>query len=267
MFIHKVFQIIIGFFLASMISWLAEKLHYLTKKGMVAAIVVGGIIFSSGRTAWSALILIFFFSSSLLSRISQKDSAGQPRPGTRDWGQVLANGSTGAIFALLFFVQPEWQWPAVGYAGALAAVTADTWATEIGTLSRRKPRLITTWKPVPPGTSGGITPLGTVSAVAGSACISLSAALLFQELSNLWILAGLLTAGLLGSFLDSFLGATIQAMYRCPSCEKMSEQHPFHHCQTRTEQIRGWSWLTNDGVNFLSSLGGALLAILVWYAI
>jgi uncharacterized membrane protein len=55
---------------------------------------------------------------------------------------------------------------------------------------------------------------------------------------------------LLGSLFDSFLGATVQAIYFCPTCDKETERHPVHTCGTPTAMIRGWEWLNNDWVNF-----------------
>jgi uncharacterized membrane protein len=62
--------------------------------------------------------------------------------------------------------------------------------------------------------------------------------------------------------MDSLLGATVQAIYYCPSCRKETERHPLHTCGTPTEQVRGWSWMNNDWVNFACGGVGAGLALL-----
>lgn len=57
--------------------------------------------------------------------------------GTRDVGQVLANSVAGVLFLLVFIPDsgnPDLATaPMIAYVGAIAAVTADTWSTEIGT--------------------------------------------------------------------------------------------------------------------------------------
>jgi len=153
-----------------------------------------------------------------------------------------------------------------GYTGALATATADTWATELGVLSPHQPRLITTGKPVGPGTSGGMTLLGTGAGAVGALALGLVFWLLQRcpkSLASLPLIA--LFSGLSGSIVDSILGATVQAMYYCPTCEKETERY-VHKCGTRTLPLRGIAWLNNDVVNFIATLSGALTAmgIAVW---
>jgi uncharacterized membrane protein len=69
----------------------------------------------------------------------------------------------------------------------------------------------------------------------------------------------LAAAGLAGSMFDSLLGATVQAIYRCPSCAKETEKHPRHSCGTPTERIRGLASINNDVVNLACSAAGALI--------
>ncbi len=69
-----------------------------------------------------------------------------------------------------------------------------------------------------------------------------------------------LSSGLSGSLLDSYLGATVQAMYYCPHCHKETERR-VHSCGTATQLLRGLPWLDNDGVNFLTTVAGGCVAM------
>lgn len=70
-------------------------------------------------------------------------------------------------------------------------------------------------------------------------------------------------AGLLGNFVDSCLGATVQALYTCPACEKETERHPRHSYGTATVFKRGLPWLNNDWVNTACTLRAGLLGVLL----
>jgi uncharacterized membrane protein len=153
----------------------------------------------------------------------------------------------------------------------MAAVNADTWATELGVLNPSPPRLITTGKTVERGTSGAISLLGSLAALGGAGLVALLAAAFSTQTPDplrgfLIVMTASLLGGLAGSFFDSLLGATVQAMYYCPACQKETERHPRHLCGAETVQRRGWGWLNNDGVNFAASLAGALVAMALWSA-
>ena len=115
-------------------------------------------------------------------------------------------------------------------------------------------------KPVTPGTSGGVTVLGSAAALAGAAFIGAAAALLAPQAaaSPGVLIAVAAMAGLIGAFADSLLGATAQAMYRCSICGSDTERA--EHCGGAAEQIRGFAWMTNDAVNMVSSAVAGLLA-------
>ena len=258
-------QLVYGFLLALIIAFLAYRAHSLNKSGALAAIFTGTIIFGVGGWDWAILLLTFFITSSVLSRafkkqktkLEEKYSKGHQR----DAGQVFANGGVAAVFALLHGFFPAALWPWLGFAAALAAVNADTWATELGVLNPRPPRMITNLrKVVEKGTSGGISLVGTLASIAGSAVIAILALFLNPAVTPAFCL--LLTAsGLAGSLFDSLLGATVQAIYFCPKDQKETERHPLHLCGTETVHLRGWKWLTNDWVNFACGAMGAVLAV------
>lgn len=258
-------QLLVGFFAGILIAYLAWRAHSLDRSGAWAAALSGGLIFGLGGWAWAFLLLTFFISSSALSRAFSRRKAGLSekfsKGSQRDWAQVLANGGLGAFLAILNLLFPGQSWPWIAFIGAMAAVNADTWATELGVLNRTPPRHLITLQPVEAGTSGAISLGGTLAALTGGGVIGL-AAWLFSP-SGWQVIPLAMLAGLAGSFFDSLLGATLQAIYYCPACQKETERHPEHLCGAPTRQIRGWSWLNNDWVNFTCSLVGALSALIL----
>lgn len=229
----------------------------------MAAIGVGTLTFGIGGWLPGVLLLLFFISSSLLSRVGgvrkRAVAAAFAKGGRRDAGQVMANGALAALLSVGYGLTGETIWLA-GVTGALAAVNADTWATELGVLSRLWPRLVTSGARVEPGTSGAVSLLGLLAALGGALLIGLPAAAAARA-GWLAFVGG--AGGLAGSLCDSLLGATVQAVYTCPACAKETERHPLHTCGAPTLYRRGWRWLDNDGVNFSASLVGALTGV-IW---
>jgi len=262
-------QLLIGFLLAIIVAIAAYRAHSLSRSGALAALLEGTIIFGLGGWQWAVILLIFFVSSSLLSRLFSKRKSKLnekfDKGSQRDAGQVLANGGIAALFAGLHFFLPDALWPWLAFTASLAAVNADTWATELGVLNPTPPRLITTSKIVEKGTSGGISPGGTLAALAGAGLVAASAQLV-RPVPGFLLLFSLTTlAGLLGALFDSYLGATVQAIYICPTCNKETERHPLHTCGTTTSLLRGFTWLNNDIVNIGCALTGALLGfVILW---
>ncbi len=271
-------QLIFGIILSGLIALLACRRGSLSSGGAAGAMLVGTIIFGFGGVVWGLLLILFFVTSSLLSHYKEsvKESLAEKfaKGHQRDIGQTLANGGTGALFALLTLLNPGPVMLAA-FLGAMATVNADTWATELGVLHKNPPRLITTWKVVEPGTSGGVSMTGFYAKLGGSLLIGLGALLFFviEELlggtpaPGWWVIPAALAGGLAGSYFDSLLGATVQAIYTCPACNKETERHPTHLCGTSTQHKRGWLWLSNDLVNTISSLVGALAAVGVWWVL
>lgn len=261
---HNLPRLLLGFALAALIAFLGYRRRSLSRSGAAGAVLVGAIIFGFGGLAWGILLITFFASSSALSHYKepQKERLAEKfsKSGQRDLAQALANGGAGMLIAILWVLKPEsFLWAA--FVGAMAAVNADTWATELGVLSKRAPRLVTNGKTVEVGTSGGITLAGTLAAASGAALIALVGAIA----AGGWPLALAATlGGLLGCLFDSLLGATAQAIYFCEACGKETERHPTHTCGNPTRLSRGWRWLDNDWVNFLSSIFGAFVTAALW---
>lgn len=277
-------RLVIGLLLSAAIGLLAYRRNSLAPSGVAGAVLVGTLIFGFGGWTWGLVLISFFVSSSLLSHYRQADKMALAekfaKGERRDLGQVLANGGAGALLALaVYFLldlqgqaragNPLYIYLTLAFFGAMAAVNADTWATELGVLARETPRMITTGRPAAPGTSGAITRYGTLAALTGAAFIGVAAFVLIQLaslattgallLADLPIVVIAAAAGLVGSLFDSLLGATVQRIYWCNHCEKETERQ-VHSCGARTRPLRGWGWMNNDMVNFVASLVGGLLA-------
>jgi uncharacterized protein (TIGR00297 family) len=260
---------IVGAICALVVSGLAYRKESLTLSGALAATVMGTIYFAAGHLFWFGILLVFFVSGSVLSKYKQshKNELEQSyaKTGRRDAGQVLANGGLGMLLCLMNAIWPHPSW-AYAYVGVMATVTADTWATEIGSLSRKLPRSILNGRRLPAGTSGGVSLLGTMAAAIGGAMIGVFA-WLFEVISGpldrslpIWLLVGII-AGLVGAFTDSILGASLQLMYKCRVCDKDVEV--LHHCGQETVKIRGSNLMNNDAVNIWSSILGGCAALVI----
>ncbi len=254
----------IAFALALFVAYIAFRAGMLDRRGAAAAAALGTIVFGLGGWQWAVLLLSFFLSSSVLSKAfkSRKHDTLEvySKGDRRDAAQVAANGGLAALFVGAHLAWANSDWPWIGFAASLAAANADTWATELGALSRTKPRLITNLShEVEPGSSGAISITGTLAALGGAAAIAMFTAWL--DHANPWISwVSVSAGGFIGCMADSLLGATKQAIYVCPRENRETEQHPLHSCGSPTILVRGWGWLNNDWVNVFCTVVGALIA-------
>jgi uncharacterized protein (TIGR00297 family) len=245
-----------------------------TRDGALAGFLVGAVTLYVGGFFYWAMLMLFFVSSTVASRIgaTRKSSLARihEKDDRRDAVQVLANGGVSLAALVLFGLTREPAF-AVAAAAGFASVNADTWASELGVLSATPPRSIITGDQLPAGASGGVTWMGTIASVGGSALIGL------WFMGGIWIqrslppgnttvgyglhpftgLAIVVLAGALGSVVDSVLGATIQAQYR-DSEGSFTERR--RSGSVSNELVRGFRVVTNDAVNFLSSLAAATVS-------
>jgi uncharacterized protein (TIGR00297 family) len=270
----------IGFACSLTIAALAYAKRSLTGTGAAAAVIIGTIMFALGSLVWFGTLIAFFVSSTALTKWKQKVKAKHEsvyeKGARRDAGQVAANGGLAVLLCAADYLWPHPYWFAV-FLGAMATVNADTWATEIGGLSKRLPRSILTWKQVPKGTSGGVSLLGSGAVVFGGLFIGAAAWLLQEFAAGTRVGAGEVAAaeriaalpmftlslvgGFIGAMTDSIIGAKWQVMYRCAVCAREVEHE--WHCSESALLIRGLPWLHNDAVNFLSSAVGGLASLAI----
>lgn len=265
--------------------WTRSKKHLRWPDGVITAGLISSFLYIVNFFFW-LLLALFFASSSLLTRYREKDKESLQtifdKGGERDGYQVLAN-SFGLVIAAVFElftngIQLEIS-PilVVGATIFIAVVTADTWATEIGTLSNKQPRLILMpWKPVPRGTSGGVTLIGFFAAFLGSSFISTIMGLyvwtqIFYfnsssslELNILTLVLFVAIFGFFGQTLDSILGETVQAMYHCPECLKTVESAYHVSCGVKTNFKSGFQFFSNDLVNVSAGLISVIFGIIMF---
>jgi uncharacterized protein (TIGR00297 family) len=232
--------------------------RFLTLSGALATFLLAVIVFGTGGWQWAIPIVVFFVLSSLLSKYgrSRKKAFDQvfEKSGTRDWGQVVANGGIAGLVAFLSGIFPGYDFYPL-YLGALAAATADTWGTEIGVLTKGKTVSVISLRQVEVGTSGGISEYGTFGGVVGAAVVALSGYPWYTELRTTVVVV---VGGVVGSLADSLLGATLQAQFKCEACGKTTERTT--HCGRATALHRGVRWVGNDLVNGICALVGAVVA-------
>ena len=236
------------------------KARALTRSGAAAGLAAGTIAVSAGWS-WGVLLLGLFVTGSALSRIGEDEKARLLGPvveknAGRDARQVVANGAVYAAAAAGMILTHHALWYAIGI-GALAASAADTWSTEIGTLSGGAPRLIVSGRTVAAGTSGGLTLAGTLGAIAGAMSAALGAKLAGWPVPIVAVIAG----GLAGALGDSLLGATAQSRRWCEECRSGTERM-VHTCGCKTIPAGGITGFDNDGVNFVSTVIGGVMSLL-----
>ena len=217
---------------------LAQRAPLLTKAGWVHAGILGTLLWGSlGWPGWLAVVL-YLLVGSLVTRLGlrRKQDLGlaEGRGGRRGPENVWGSAATGAGLALLCTL----PWAPVpllliGFAASFSAKLADTCGSEIGKRWGRHTVLVTSLRPVPPGTEGAISLEGSLASLAGSALMALVALQLgLLQGGGAWLLVTLV--GLVATLIESLIGATLQGRI---------------------------AWLSNELVNGLQTLIAALLAI------
>lgn len=244
---------------------IAYKKKSLAFSGTIATLIVGALVFwNLGFGGWMILI-IFFVSSTLLTKIarpySMRVAVGiQKKGGCRDYMQVIANGGPATVCAVLYGITGDHIFLML-FGCAVAEANSDTWAGEIGILSDQSPVLITTFKECEPGLSGGVTILGTFGGLCGSALIAISWFIIFHKFGNFDYLSDtiiIIISGFTGCIIDSILGCTVQGHYYDESTNRITE-HPTRN-GAKFPLCRGFAFIDNDIVNLLSNIYSIIFA-------
>ncbi|OQS03816.1 hypothetical protein THRCLA_03892 [Thraustotheca clavata] len=280
-----VIRCIVGLLVGFLAAYRGLRKKSLDKSGAIAAFVVGATSMGCGYR-FGILLLGFYFSGSKLTTFQENRKAmmdaSVKEGGQRSARQVLACSLLACIVCVIYasvvgddaqidpIKQPTATFLWGCYIGHYACCAADTWASELGVLSPSPPVLITKfWIKVPTGTNGGISCVGTLASAAGGAFIGLLFyvyGVIFLPSTSVpqWpsITFGLVS-GLFGSFLDSLLGATIQATWYDDTTKKIAPR-PLKTQPFTYRHVCGYDVLTNEQVNLVSV---ALTTIISGYLI
>lgn len=262
----------------------------LSVSGALAGMLVGFIVTLSNYCFLGAL-LAFFISASKATKFrsdkKKKFEDNFKEGGQRNWLQVVCNGGVATLLAFIYMIDGgcgertidfshsyATSWLCMALLGAICCCSGDTYSSEIGSaVGSGSPRLITTLRKVPRGTNGGISFVGTLASGIGGLIVGIvyyTVLILCASRHQLavappqWpiVIVGAL-AGLAGSLIDSFLGATFQFSGINRKTQKIVETPG-----PDVDAICGSAVLDNHGVNLLSSIITALvtpqIGIAVW---
>ena len=249
--------ILIMFFMLAF-ALIAYRKKHLTKNGSVAAFVSGVVVFWCSHFQGFILLCCFYFSSYAVGKYCASKRKIEKKGHTRDYMQVLANGLLAVIAALQYENTRNIRF-LIMFGAVIAEATSDTWAGEIGRLSDKPPVSIRTFQIVPKGLSGGVTAMGFAGAAAGSFFIAIMWFILFPVKVNFVSVLIITFCGFAGCILDSFLGATCQAMYLDEKKDALTENDIDEEGNKR-QLVRGLSWMDTDIVNLSSNIFAAMCA-------
>lgn len=267
----------VALLVATLLAYRAVHKQSLSKAGAVAGFMVGFLIVATG---WRGMVLLFFYqigstATKYKKGVKQTLDATAAEASVRGVGQVLACSILAVILSLVhvyycgaevpidFMDEPLASRLSSAILAHHATCLADTLASELGILAKQPPVLVTKpWKTVPAGTNGGITIAGTLFSLAGGLLMGLLTVAMdaVTGLSPLNIVATTLFGGLcgvVGSMVDSLLGATIQATYWDVDAKII--HHADAHMAKSAKHVSGIDVLSNEQVNLVSVAATTLL--------
>ena len=231
----------------------------LTRGGIIAAIFLDVAISISLGNLGFLLLFAFLVLGILTDKLKKKSTDNkEEKSSRRDASQVLANGLVPIICAALYFTLGNRAF-LLAFVAALAEALGDTAASSLGIYSKSTFDLFK-FRKCEQGISGGVSLIGTLSAVIFSAIIPLIA-FAFGLISPSDMIIAIAIA-ILGVFFDSLLGSILQAKFRCSVCDILTEKR--EHCGTPTELVSGIRFIRNDTVNALSTIFTAVVTIVLF---
>ncbi len=256
---HVPEQMITAVVLAFCIGIVSYYVKFLSASGSVATFLLATIVYGIGGWKWTVPILTFFIGSSILSKFGKSRKQHLvtifDKTDIRDSGQVAANGGVAGLIVIFWYIFPERAELYYLYVAALTAVTADTWGTEIGILSKANPRSIISMKNVERGTSGAISLQGIIGGMIGACIVILSAIAMDESLFSGQVILAFLISGFAGTVVDSVLGASLQVQYKT-SDGLLTERNLVNGKPTLF--VSGIKWINNDAINWMCALSGVI---------
>lgn len=209
------------------------------------------------------MAVCLFAVEAVISRITSKmfnsrNEDGDAEKSTRGGWQIFVNSVIIMLFTLLYSVLGVRALAFVAFAVFIEEFT-DSVASDVGRLAKKPPIDILRFRRVKAGVSGGVSLLGTCAAVV---CAAVGAALPFIffefDVRAYFVMFGV---AVLGMVIDSVLGSSIQALYKCPECGKTTEKS--EHCGSNAELVKGLRIVNNSMVNLLSAVATAAIAVTI----
>ncbi len=230
-----------AFLINFLLIFLGQKIPVLTKKGWIHAGALGTLLLGSiGWKGWLS-VCIYLLLGTLVTKIGYKNKASrgiaEARGGKRGPENVWGSAATGCLLALLSCFWTDYL-PLfmVGFAASFAAKLSDTFSSEIGKRFGKRTFLITTLKPVSPGTEGAISVEGSLAGLLGSLIMTV-VMIYLSVISGLYVALIVLSSGYVATILESYIGAI---------------------AQNKIE------WLSNELVNFIQTSLAAIISIFLY---
>ena len=202
-------QLLTAFLVTAAFATLAYALGMVSRSGALGGLLIGTIIYASLGPGGFAVLALFVVGGSVLTQLGyrskQRAGTAQEQGGRRGARNALANCAVAVLCAVLAATTGA-AFFTVAFVASLGAAFADTSESEVGQLFGRTPRMITTWRKVPPGTDGAISLPGTFAGVT-AACLTAALALALNLLETPQTALLVTLAALLGTAADSFIGS------------------------------------------------------------
>ncbi|TVQ87460.1 MAG: DUF92 domain-containing protein [Bacteroidetes bacterium] len=190
-------------------SVLLYKWRFLTRFGSFSAWLLGVYLLGVMGWKWFVPVVLFFITSVVFTKIHSGVKKKKKESNGRNAWQVTANILWAVISSALFLITQN-EIFIYFFIAFVAAVTADTWASEIGPLFNKRSFSLADFRTHEAGITGGISFFGTFAAITGAFFISSISYVLFFGEWNWAIILLLSFSAFLACFADTLLGTFVE---------------------------------------------------------